>query len=50
MIKDAENKAINQAGTKREQEYFFPDIDGKQITVSATSVEEAEKKARAIIK
>lgn len=50
MIKNAENKAVKMAETKTEQEYFFPDIEGKQVTVTATSIEEAEKKARAIIK
>lgn len=47
MIKDAENKALS---IKTEQEYFFPDLEGRQITVKAVSREEAEKKARQRIK
>lgn len=50
MIKDAENKAIKPTESKIEQEYFFPDIEGQQITVKATSLKEAGKKARAMIK
>jgi len=52
MIKKFENKALKISDeTKIEtKEYFFPDIDGKQITVKATSQEEAEKKARELIK
>ena len=30
-----------------DQEYFFPDIEGKQVTVKAKNREEAEKKAKA---
>ena len=52
-IKKFENKALKIGKeTKietKEEDYFFSDIGGKQITVRATSREEAERKARALI-
>jgi len=52
-VKKFENKALKiSEETKietKEEEYFFSDIDGKQITVKATSPEEAERKARSLI-
>lgn len=53
-IKKFVNKALNigeetKIQTKTEEEYFFSNIDGKQITVKATSREEAEKKAKDLI-
>lgn len=52
-IKKFENKALKiSEETKietKEEEYFFSDIGGKQITVKATSPEEAERKARSLI-
>jgi hypothetical protein len=51
MIKNAENKALKMGKEKNpEQEYFFPDINGKSITVKATSHEEARKKANDLTK
>lgn len=46
-----ENKAVQMGKEikQEEKEYFFPDIGGKQITVKATSREEAEKKAKKLI-
>lgn len=53
MIKKFENKALNISDeTKieiKEEEYFFSNIGGKQITVMASSREEAEKKAKELI-
>jgi hypothetical protein len=52
-IKKFENKALKiSEETKiktKEEEYFFSNIDGRQITVKATSAEEAERKARSLI-
>lgn len=44
-VKSAENKEIKVG--KREEDYFFPNIDGQQITVRAFSHEEALEKAKA---
>jgi len=43
-----QNKAV-QMGDEiktREEKYFFPDVNGKQITVKANSLKEAEEKAK----
>jgi hypothetical protein len=45
------HKAVTLEGTDEvpmaeDQEYFFPDIEGKQVTVKAKSRKEAEKKAK----
>jgi hypothetical protein len=45
MIEKAQNKMIEKEDVKT-KEYFFPDY---QITVTATSQEEAERKLSAII-
>jgi hypothetical protein len=47
--KAVELDGANEVPTVEEQEYFFPDIDGKQITVKAKTREEAEAKAKAEI-
>lgn len=44
MIKDVENKAVKQEEVK--QEYFFPDINGKPVTVRAKTREKAEEEAK----
>jgi hypothetical protein len=53
MIKEFQNKDLRSSPKvkieDKEEEYFFSNIDGKQITVKAASREEAEKKARALI-
>ena len=53
MIKKFENKALKISDeTKietKEEEYFFSNIGGKQITVKAASQEEAERKAKDLI-
>jgi len=47
-----QNKALNMGDEVKEQKesFFFPDIDGKSITVEADSLEEAEKIAKKISK
>lgn len=37
-------------GDEVKEKYFFPDINGKAITVEAKSKEEAEKKANELTK
>jgi len=44
------NKALNMGDEIIEREYFFSDINGKQITVKAVNREEAENKAKELIK
>jgi hypothetical protein len=44
------NKALNMGDEVIEKEYFFSDIKGQQITVKAVNKEEAEKKAKQLIK
>jgi len=47
-----ENKAIQmgQEIKETEEKYFFPDINGKAVTVTAKTREEAEKKANELTK
>lgn len=52
-IKKFENKDLRSIPEvkieDKEDEYFFPNIDGHSITVKAASPDEAERKAKAII-
>jgi hypothetical protein len=54
MIKTFQNKDLRSSPEikieDKEEDYFFPDIGGKQITVKAASQAEAEKKANSLIK
>jgi hypothetical protein len=43
-------EGADEAPTDENQEYFFPDIEGRQVTVMARNREEAEEKAKKIIK
>ncbi len=43
------NKALKMGGEVKTK-YFFPDINGKAVTVMAKTKEEAEKKAKELNK
>lgn len=55
-VKKFENKALKPKEETKietkgpEEEYFFSNINGKQITVKARSKDEAEIKAKSLIK
>jgi hypothetical protein len=44
-----ENKAVKM-GAEVNEKYFFPNINGKAVTVEAETPEEAEKKANELTK